>query len=58
MHSASGGSAAQAKLEISMSRKFLASGKPDSKSKTQGTERQRIEGPSVESKTHEAPSSS
>ena len=58
MRSTSGGSAAQAKLEISISRKFVASGQPDSKSKTQGTERQRIEGPSVENKIREAPSSS
>ena len=58
MHSTSGGSAAQAKLEISISRKFLASGQSDSKSKTLGTERQRIEGPSTESMIHEAPSSS
>ena len=57
MRSTSGGSAAQAKLEISISRKFVASGQPDSKSKTQGTERQRIEGPSVENKIREAPSS-
>ena len=58
MRSTSGGSAAQAKLEISISRKFVASGQPDSKSKTQGTERQRIEGPSIENKIREAPSSS
>ena len=58
MRSTSGGSAAQAKLEISISRKFVASGQPDSKSKTQGTERQRLEGPSIENKIREAPSSS